>query len=116
MILAFQTYPLITFGRMFFISSASSLDHDNAPSHTSLVFCDFFAKIFTPIVSLLAFVAGLVTFGFWLFDKPKISFRGHCFDTMEQIQAEEGAAGHSKRRPFHVIFLYFCLYLIIWTQ
>jgi len=66
------------------------LHHDNAPSDTALVLRDHFAKISTHIVPRPPYSPDLevTPCDFWLFPKLKRPFRGHRFDTIEEIRTE----------------------------
>ncbi|KAG5311085.1 MOS1T transposase, partial [Acromyrmex insinuator] len=60
--------------------------HDNAPSHTSLVVRDHFAKNSTHIIPQPPYSPDLAPCDFWLFSKLKRPLRGHRFETIEEIK------------------------------
>lgn len=62
------------------------LHHDNAPSHTSLVVRDHFAKNSTHIIPQPPYSPDLAPCDFWLFSKLKRPLRGHRFETIEEIK------------------------------
>ena len=62
------------------------LHHDNAPSHTSLVVRDHFAKNSTHIIPQPPYSPDLAPSDFWLFSKLKRPLRGHRFETIEEIK------------------------------
>ncbi|KAG5340412.1 MOS1T transposase, partial [Acromyrmex heyeri] len=62
------------------------LHHDNAPSHTSLVVRDHFAKNLTHIIPQPPYSPDLAPCDFWLFSKLKRPLRGHRFETIEEIK------------------------------
>ena len=66
--------------------------HDNASSHTALVLRDHFAKNSTHIVPQPPYSPDFAPCDFWLFPKFKRPFRGHRFDTIEEIQSESKKA------------------------
>ena len=68
------------------------MHHDNAPSHTTLVLRDHFAKNSTHIVPQPPYSPNLSPCDFWLFRKLKRPLRGHSLDTIEEIQAESKKA------------------------
>ncbi|KAG5309479.1 MOS1T transposase, partial [Acromyrmex insinuator] len=62
------------------------LHYDNAPSHTSLVVRDHFAKNSTHIILQPPYSPDLAPCDFWLFSKLKRPLRGHRFETIEEIK------------------------------
>ncbi|KAG5308118.1 MOS1T transposase, partial [Acromyrmex insinuator] len=62
------------------------LHHDNAPSHTSLVVRDHFAKNSTHIIPQPPYSPDLAPCDFWLFSKLKRPLRGHRFEPIEEIK------------------------------
>ena len=91
-LLVFQEDHSTPFQKIFWAGNSWFLHHDNAPSHTALVYRDHFAKNSTHIVPQPQYSPDLALCDFWLFPKLKRPLRGHRFDTIEQIQAESKKA------------------------
>ncbi|CAD6994804.1 unnamed protein product [Ceratitis capitata] len=64
------------------------LHHDNAPSQTTLILCDHFAKNSTNIVPQPPYSLDWAPCDFWLFQKLKRPFLGHRFESIEEIKRE----------------------------
>jgi len=62
------------------------LHHDNAPSHTLLVVQQFLAEESIPVINQPPFSPDLALSDFWLFPTLKMSLKGTCFTTMEDIK------------------------------
>ena len=62
------------------------LHHDNAPWHTALILCEFFAKFSTKIVPPYSF--HLASCDFWLLRKLKRPLWGNRFESIEDIKRE----------------------------
>lgn len=62
------------------------LHHDNAPSHTALLICEFLAKNSTNIISQPPYSPDLAPCDFFLFPKLKIPLRGTRYDSIEAIK------------------------------
>lgn len=62
------------------------LHHDNAPSHTALIICDFLAKNSTTVINQAPYSPDMAPCDFFLFPKLKIPLRGRRFDTIEAIK------------------------------
>jgi len=60
--------------------------HDNAPSHTSLVVQQFFVEKSIPVISQSPYSLDLAPSDFWLFPTLKMGLKGMCFATMEDIK------------------------------
>ena len=91
-LLAFQEDHSTPFQKIFWADKSCFLHHDNAPSHTALVFRDHFAKNSTHIIPQPSYLPDLAPCDFWLFPKLKRPLRGHRFVTIEEIQAESKKA------------------------
>jgi len=63
-----------------------TLDHDNAPAHMSLLICSYLAKHQASIVPHPPYSPDLALAEFFLFPKLKTTLKGHCFQTIEEIQ------------------------------
>ena len=90
--MAFQENHSTPFQKIFWADNSWFLYHDNAPSHTALVLRDHFAKNSTHIVPQPPYLSDLASCDFWLFPKLKRPLREHCFNTIEEIQAESKKA------------------------
>jgi len=64
------------------------LHHYNAPSHSTLILRDHFAKNSTHIVPQPPYSPNLASCDFWQFPKLKRPLRGYRFDTIEEIKTE----------------------------
>ena len=82
-LLAFQEDHLTPFQKIFWADNSWFLQHDNAPSHTAVVFRDHFAKNSMHIVPQPSYSPDLAPCDFWLFLKLKRPLRGHHFDTID---------------------------------
>jgi len=62
------------------------LHHDNALAHVSLLIRSYLAKHQTPDVTQPPYSPDLAPADFFLFPKLKSTFKGRCFQTIEEIQ------------------------------
>jgi hypothetical protein len=64
------------------------LQHDNAPSHTSLVVRQFLTSKNITVISHPPYSPDLAPCDFFLFPKVKLWLKGHRFDIKEEVHAE----------------------------
>jgi hypothetical protein len=64
------------------------LQHDNAPSHTSVFTQQFLAKNKMAVIPHTPYYPHLAPCDFFIFPKMKLMLKGRRFDTIEEIQAE----------------------------
>ena len=64
------------------------LQHDNAPSHTSVLTYQFLAKNKIAVIPHPSYSPDLAPCNFFLFPKMKLKLKGRRIDTIEEIQAE----------------------------
>ena len=61
---------------------------DNAPSHTTLILREFFAKNLTHVAPQPPYSPDLALSDFWLFSMLKRPLRGNHFESIEKIERE----------------------------
>jgi len=64
------------------------IQHDNAPSHTSVLTHKFLAKNKIAVIPHPPYSPDSASCDFFLFPKMKLKLKGRRFDTVEEIQAE----------------------------
>jgi len=62
------------------------LHHDSAPAHMSLLIRSYLAKHQTSVVTHPPYSPDLAPADFFLFPNLKTTLKGHCFQTIEEIQ------------------------------
>jgi hypothetical protein len=62
------------------------LQHDNTPSHSSFLVCDFLAKHATTLLPQPPYSPDLALADFFLFPKLKSMLKGHRFESIEAIK------------------------------
>ncbi|XP_031639223.1 histone-lysine N-methyltransferase SETMAR-like [Contarinia nasturtii] len=68
------------------------LHHDNAPSHTALVVCEFLAKNQTKVIAQAPYSPDMAPCDFFLFSRLKLPLRGKHLDTIENIKQKSKKA------------------------
>jgi histone-lysine N-methyltransferase SETMAR len=62
------------------------LQHDNTPSHSSFLVCDFLAKHATTVLPQPPYSPDLAPADYFLFPKFKSTLKGHRFESIEAIK------------------------------
>jgi histone-lysine N-methyltransferase SETMAR len=76
-----------------------TLQHDNAPSHSSFLVRDFLAKHATTVLPQPPYSSDLAPSEFFLFPKLKSTLKGHRFESIEAIKTNSLANLRSIPKP-----------------